>query len=119
MADERITGGDDVSIADLLVRLVDETDDFVRAELGLFRAQGLRRLSRSRGAVAMGLTGIVIVQAAVIALLVGLIFALAPHVGALAATLIVLAVALAVAGALIATAWRRIRDAFLPEGQGE
>ncbi|ODU21492.1 MAG: hypothetical protein ABS87_06595 [Sphingomonas sp. SCN 67-18] len=115
MAEEQLPGKDDVSIADLLVRLVDETDDFVRAELGLFRAQALRRLTRSRGALAMALIGIVIVQASVIALLVGLIFALAPHVGPLAATLIVLAVALGIAGMLIATAWRQIREAFLPE----
>lgn len=106
--DER-TSDEEVSIGDLLSRLIDDTEQFVRAEFGLYRAQAIKRFSQSWGAIGMVVVAVVLLQAAVIALLVGAIIALAPVIGGFWAMVLVLAVAIGVATLLLSIAWRRLR----------
>lgn len=106
---------EDASFGDLLSKLVDDTDHFVRAEIRLVRAQAIHRLALSRNAAIFGLTGLLIVQAAVGALLVGLILSLEPLMGPLLATLVVFVVALAIAGILLAIAVKRAKAASAEE----
>ena len=93
-------------IGALFGQLVDDTDRLVRAELALQRARLVRRLIESRGALVMGLVALLLGQAATAALLVGLVIALTPHMGALGATLVVVAGAILIGGVL---AWAAIR----------
>lgn len=102
---------EDSSIADLFTRLVDDTDDFVRAEVRLFRAQAMRRVALSRGALILTVAGLLIVQAVTVALLVGLILALAPVIGPLLATIAILGIALIIAGLLLRSGWKRLQIA--------
>lgn|GEM_PF-1163781 len=106
------TPDEDVSIGDLLSRLIDDTEQFVRAEFSLYRAQAIKRFSQSRGAIGMAVVALVILQAAVIALLVGAIIALAPVIGGFWAMVLVLVVAIGVATLLLSIAWRKLRAAM-------
>ena len=106
------------SIAALIARLSDQARDFVRAELRLARAIIVDRVISARAAALCLVLALVLVQAAFIALLIGLILALVPLVGALGATAIVAGGAVAVAGVLAWTALRQIRAATrIEEGQ--
>ena len=108
----------DHSIAALIARLSDQARQFAQAELRLARAIIVDRVISARAAALCLVLALVLVQAAFIALLIGLILALVPLVGALGATGIVAGGAVVVAGVLAWIALRQIRAATrIEEGQ--
>lgn len=106
---------EDASFGDLLSKLVDDTDHFVRAEIRLLRAQAMYRIALSRNAAIFALAGLLIGQAALGALLVGLILSLEPLMGPFLATIVVLVASLAVAGILLLIAVKRAKVAVADE----
>lgn len=105
------TPGDDLdreTIGGLFGRLVENTEQLVRAELRVYREALLQRLMRARLAVVFIVLALLIVAAAVTAILVGLAIALGPLVGPVAACFLVGLGGLALAGLLIWVAVRRI-----------
>lgn len=95
----------DESIVALFSRLVDDAETFVRAEIRLYRANLLERLTEARTAIIMILTAFLLAQSAIIALLVGLVVILRPMLGAVGATATVVVSAITIAGLL---AWLAI-----------
>ena len=90
----------DESLGTLITRVVDDAKAFVAAEIALYRAKAMSWVGTIKVVAILGVTALVLVNAAVIALLVGLILTLQTVVGAGWATLIVVAVTLAIAGLL-------------------
>lgn len=102
---------DDDSIATLFSRLIDDAERFVRAEIALYRAQIFRRLSDARIAIVLAGTAFLLAQSALIATLFGLILILRRQVGSAWATVIVVGLALLIAGILARIAIAQIRKA--------
>lgn len=105
------TGADEdlrPTIGELFKRLTDEATSYVRAEVALYRAQAGQK-ALSAGLIA-GLFGgaLLLAQGAVIALLVGLIMALAATVGIWWAISVVVGATFVVAGALIKLGLNRV-----------
>jgi hypothetical protein len=103
--------GDDLdqeTIGGLFGRLVENTEQLVRAELRVYREAMLLRLLRARIAVVFIVLALLIIGGAVTAILVGLAIALGPMVGPVAACFLVGVGGLALAGLLIWVAVRRI-----------
>jgi hypothetical protein len=90
----------DDSIIALFTRLVDDAERFVRAELRLYRANLFSRLRETRSAIIMLLTGFLLAQSAIIALLVGLVIILRPMLGAIGATALVVGASITIAAML-------------------
>lgn len=88
---------DDAAIGVVIARLVDDARAYVRAELDYAGAVVADRLALARRALLFVSIAAVLVIAAAIALVVGLVLALAGLIGAGWATLVVVAVTLAVA----------------------
>ena len=99
-------------IGDIFGRLIEDADRVVRTELRLHRARLFDRLAQSRGALAMLIVGGVIGQAALGAMLVGLILTLSPRLGAGIATLVVVGVTVLIAGLLFWIGARRLSAAI-------
>jgi hypothetical protein len=88
------------SIGELLSQLARDARDAAKAEVDLAKVRATSMVTRYKGAaIFFGAAG-VLALAGFIALLVGLILTLAPHVGPGIATLIVVGVVMLVAGAL-------------------
>lgn len=96
-------------LPDLFARLVDEGEDFVRAEIGLYRAQAVRRLVDGRWAAALIGGALVLLFAATIALILGLLMTLATRVGPGWATLIMVTVTLALAALFARLGGNRVK----------
>lgn len=96
------------SIPSLVGRLVDDGEQFLRAELKLYRARLFARLDEVRSAIILGVGAVALIQAVLVAALVGLLLALLPLVGTPLAVLIVIATGLAVAASMAWLAWRLI-----------
>ncbi|MBS0479142.1 MAG: phage holin family protein [Proteobacteria bacterium] len=94
------------SIPALVSRLIDDGEQFVRAELKLYRARLLFRLDEARNAIVLAVLALSLVQAVIVAALVGLLFVLRPLLGPGGATATVVAAGLGVAGLLAFLAWR-------------
>jgi cell division protein FtsW (lipid II flippase) len=92
----------------LVGRLVDDGEQFLRAELKLYRARLFARLDEVRSAIILGVGAVALIQAVLVAALVGLLLALLPLVGTPLAVLIVIATGLAVAASMAWLAWRLI-----------
>lgn len=90
----------DESLGALITRVVDDAKAYVGAEIALYRAKAMVWVGTIKIVAILGITALVLVNAAVIALLVGLILTLQTLVGPGWATLIVVAVTLAIAGLL-------------------
>jgi hypothetical protein len=103
-------------IGALLSRLLDEARDFVRAELLLGRRILLSRLSRAAIGLGLAVVALFLVQAGVVALLLGCVLALARLIGPLASGVVVALVALLVAGLLGLIAKSRIMGALAGDG---
>lgn len=97
---------DEESIGDLLSRLVEDGKQFARAELGYYRALAADKLDQARAGLILAGAAVLLLLAAAIALVVGLVLTLATLVGPGWATLIAVAVTLAVAGLL---GWLAVR----------
>lgn len=100
---------DEESIGQLLGRLVEDGKGFARAELGYYRALAVDKLDQAKAGLILAALALVLAVAAAIALVVGLVFALATIVGPGWATLIVVAVTLAIAALLGWLAWRHFQ----------
>ena len=103
---ERPIGSDGAPVAEdsfvtLFTRLVDDAEDFVRAEVQLYRAEAFARLREGRTAIILLAVAFFLAQSAVVALLVGLLATLRRPLGPAGATAVVVAGALAIAGALV------------------
>lgn len=96
------------TIGELFTRLTDDATSYVRAEVALYRAQAGQK-ALSAGLIA-GLFGgaLLLAQGAVIALLVGLIMALAATVGIWWAISVVVGATFVVAGVLIKLGLNRV-----------
>jgi hypothetical protein len=89
------------SIGELFGRLADDGRSFVEAEIGLYKAVALRRAGLARnGAIAL-VSALFLVNAALVALLVGLAMQLAKWVGPALGGLIVFLLAAAIGFALV------------------
>ncbi len=85
------------SLPDLIAELVDDSRDWVNAEIAVYRAEARRRLIIAGIGLALMTLAAALVAGTMVALLVGVMFALTPKVGAGWATAIVIGVALVVA----------------------
>ncbi|MCM8730004.1 phage holin family protein [Hephaestia sp. GCM10023244] len=102
----------DESLRTLFRRLIVDARNFLRAEVERRRAQVLRRAVESRYAVIIAASSLLLAQAAVIALMVGLLFVLAARVGFGWATVIVTLGGLIVAGIMARVALTLLRRAI-------
>lgn len=102
---------DEDSIASLFAMLIEDAETFVRAEVTLYRASIMARLTEARAAIVMLLAGFLLAQAAFIALLVGLVVILRPYLGAVGATMAVVGTGMGFAALLAYLAFARIRRA--------
>ena len=101
-------------IGDIFARLMQDGRDAARAELGVVRAIAAWRLSGLKIGVPLLLAALFLAQAAITALLVGLVIALAPVIGALLATLLVIVAALGLIGLLAWMGIKRCRTLVAP-----
>lgn len=102
---------DEDSIASLFAMLIADAEAFVRAEVTLYRASLMARLTEARTAIVMLLASFLLAQAAFIALLVGLVVILRPYFGAVGATMAVVGTGMGIAALLAFLAFARIRRA--------
>lgn len=97
------------SIGFLFSRLIDDAERFVRAEINLYRAEAVARVNEAKLAVLLGVAAFLLAQAALIALLVGLLLIARRLMGPALATLTVVGGALIVAGVMVAIAVAKIK----------
>ena len=100
----------DVPIGQLFSQLVDDGKRYARAEVEFYKAKAADKAQPVRKAAIFGGIAVTLALSAVTALLVGLIMALEPQVGPLAATLIVVLVTFAVAGLLGYLAYKQVAE---------
>ena len=103
-----------MSITTLVTRLVDDTKHVVRAEVDVVKAKAGERVEAYKGAAIFFSVAGVIALAALIALLVGLILALATLIGPGWATLAVVGGSFALAGVLAMIGSGRLKGASPP-----
>jgi small-conductance mechanosensitive channel len=107
-------------IGTLFSRLIDEGRELVRAEIGLYRQITLNRLLRSRTAVVLAVAAVLLAQASVTTLLVGVLFALAWWLGPIGGGLVVAALGLLTSWLLLRAALKRFADATdMDDGEGK
>ncbi|MFZ4746351.1 MAG: phage holin family protein [Sphingomonas sp.] len=90
-------GGAWQSLPDLFVELIDDGRDWLNAEVAVYRAEARRRLIIAGIGIGLMTLAAALVAGTLVALLVGVVFALGPILGAGWATAIVVAVALLIA----------------------
>ncbi|MDO7841188.1 phage holin family protein [Sphingomonas immobilis] len=102
---------EDGGFVKLFLRLIDDVERFIRAELRLWRAQVYERLRQARTAIILIVAGFLIAQSAFIAFLVGLLIILRQEaqLSPALATLIVVGTALLIAGGMIQVAILKIK----------
>jgi uncharacterized membrane protein YiaA len=100
----------DVPIGQLFSQLVDDGKRYARAEVELYKAKAADKAEPVKWAAIFGGAALTLALSAVTALLVGLILALETLVGPLGATLIVVAVTLAIAGLFGWMAYKKITE---------
>ena len=96
------------SFGSLLGQLVSDGEAFVRAEVDLYRAQLGRKAVAARSVVMLLLVAMTLAMGAIVASIVGVIFALGPVIGRWWALLAVIGGTLVLAFAVGALAWSRI-----------
>lgn len=94
-------------IGTLFTRLIDDGGRLVRAEIELYRQISINRLLRSRAAVALAVSAILLMQASVTALLAGLVFGLAHWIGPVGAGITICVAGLGLSALLLRIAARR------------
>ncbi len=100
------------SIGELLQQLVDNGRAYADAEIGFYRTLLRAKLRDARSMLWMGAVAIALAFAAAVALVMGLVFMLAPLVGPALATLIVVTSLLAVSGLMGWLAWTHVKRIF-------
>lgn len=107
--------GQPFSLTDSIIALIDDGKTYAEAEMRFQKSRAGFIGNRLKGAIAFGLGAFGVLHLALIAATVGLVIALAPIIGAWAATAVV-TVALIVAGILMLRSLKKrlddIRDAF-------
>jgi hypothetical protein len=101
----------DDSITSLVSRLIDDGENFVRAEVKLYRARLFSRLDEARNAILLGIGALVLAQAVLVAALVGLLLTLRRLVGPGWATLIVVGSGVLAIAIMGWSAWLLIKKA--------
>ena len=96
-------------IAELLGRLVDDAEAFVRAEIKLYRTEAIHKVNVYRPLLALAAVGGLLASGSITLLLMALVFVLAPHIGFAWSALIVAVLAMMLAGSLIGLVVTRIR----------
>jgi hypothetical protein len=96
----------------LIGQLFEDALALARAEVRLGKARAYDLLRRSRTALILLIAALLLVQGAVMALMIGLVLALAPLVGPAFAGLILMALALLLAALL---AWLAVRHIATPQ----
>ncbi|MEZ0496675.1 phage holin family protein [Sphingomonas sp. IW22] len=104
-------------IAELAMQTVDDAKRWARAETAYYKALAGERGGDAGIGVGLALAAAGLVQAAVVALLVGLVLTLAPAVGPGWATLIVVVATLLIASIIGMVAIGRLRRAARPLGE--
>ena len=89
--DARTERPDDKSIGDLVHELIDNGKRFVRAEISLYKRIALYRAAKAKYGFAALAAALLLVNAGLIAALVGIVIGLAKFVGPIGAGLIVFA----------------------------
>lgn len=97
------------SIGELLSRLVDDAEDFVRAEIKLYRVEAIHKVNIYRSLLVIAAIGGLLAFGSVTLMLIALVFALSPFIGAAWAAFLVALVAMLLAGLLIGSVTARIR----------
>jgi len=97
------------SIGDLVSRLVDDAESFVRAEIKLYRVEAIHKVNVYRSLLALAAFGGLLAFGSVTLLLMAMVFALAPLMGAAWAALLVATVAMLLAAFLVGLVTARIR----------
>lgn len=105
----------DERIGTLFTRLIDDGGRLIRAEIELYRQMSLHRLLRSRLAVALAITAILLIQGSVVALLMGFVLGLARWLGPVGAGIVVCVAGLAVGALLLRAAAKSFAAAVDPE----
>lgn len=96
------------SLGDIVGHLKDSASEYARAEFDIVRAKAGKRVAALKMTAILGVVALLVVQAAIVTLLVGAVWALSPYVGPALATIIVVAVALGVVFALLKVAIAKI-----------
>lgn len=104
-----------LAIGDLLSRLVLELRDWFEAEVALYRAQATRRALSAAVAGVLILAAVTLAQAALVALLIGLIMLLAPQMGTGYAIMTVVGATVLLGGLLAWLGIRRILNVVDPD----
>jgi len=104
-----------LSLGDLMSRLVEDMRTWFDAEFALYRIEATRRSVSFAMAAGMIVGALVLAQAAIIALLVGLIMLLSPIVGMGFAVLIVVGASLVIVALLAWLGKRRIEKIIDPD----
>lgn len=108
MSDPRADRQED-GIGDLLGQLVDDAETFVKAEIKLYRAEAMHRLSGYRKYIVFAAIGAVLGLCAIILLLMAAVFALAPYVGPATAAVLIAVLALTVTALLFSIVLEKVR----------
>jgi len=103
------------TIAALFQQLVDDGRALVRAELRLYRAEAGRRALSGGLAAGLIIGALTLAQGALIALLIGIMLALAPHIGPLRAVAAVSGGALVICALLVWLGLRQINRMIDPD----
>lgn len=112
----RIPVAEEPGIAALAMATVEDAKRWGRAEIAYYKALAGERGVDAGVGTGLALGALALAQAALIALLVGLVLTLTPSTGPGVATLIVVAVTLAIAGIVGMVALARFRRAARPIG---
>lgn len=113
------SNGEKDSISELVSRLIDDAEGFVRAEIRLYRAQLFARIDRAKVGIALMIGAVSLVQAAIVALLVGLVGTLRAPLGVFGATAAVVVGAIVIAGILAKVAFGKLQAATKLEDDNE
>jgi hypothetical protein len=108
----------DEGLGTVVTRVVDDAKAYAQAEMTLWKTVASTRGSQAGIAVGMAAGAVVIALSAVAALLVGAILSLQPVMGPGWATLLVVVVALAIAGLLAKMAVTGFKRVMAPLGDG-
>ena len=110
MVDER----DDDGIGTLAAQAVADARAYAEAEIAYWKTLALARIADARAALIFGAIVFLLANSAAIALIVGLVLILSPHIGPAGATLVVVLAAMGAAGLAARTALQRYRRAVRP-----
>lgn len=102
---------DEEGVGTLISRLVDDAKAFVRAEIAVYRAQALKLVADYQTAAILCVVALILANAAIVALLVGIIMSIAQALGPIWATVITIGGTFALCGVLVWVALSMIRAA--------